>query len=44
MGRTHSMHGETRNVCKILVTKLEVKRELGRPKCRWDDNIKVDLI
>ena len=23
--------------------KSEGKRPLGRPKCRWDDNIKMDL-
>jgi hypothetical protein len=25
-----------------LVGNLEVKTSLGRPRCRWDDNIKVD--
>ena len=23
--------------------KPEVKRRLGRPRCRWEDNIKIDL-
>jgi hypothetical protein len=26
-----------------LVEKPEANRELGRPKCRWDVNIKMDL-
>jgi hypothetical protein len=28
---------------KILVRKLEGKRPLGRPKSRWEDNIRMDL-
>jgi hypothetical protein len=28
---------------KIVARKLEVKRPLGRPKCRWDNDIKMDL-
>jgi hypothetical protein len=32
-----------RNACKILVGKPEGKRPLGRPRCRWVDNIKIDL-
>jgi hypothetical protein len=35
--------GETRNVYAILVGKPEGKRPLGRPRCRWVDNIKMDL-
>jgi hypothetical protein len=31
---------EMRNVYKILVTKPEGKRQLGRPMCRWKDNIR----
>jgi len=27
----------------VLVGKPEVKRPLGRPKHRWEDNIKMDL-
>jgi hypothetical protein len=30
-------------VYKILVGKPEGKRPLGRPRCKWEDNIKVDL-
>jgi hypothetical protein len=28
---------------RILVEKSEGKRLLGRPTCRWEDNIKMDL-
>jgi hypothetical protein len=35
--------GEKRNVCRILVGKLEGKRPLGRQRHRWTDNIKMDL-
>jgi hypothetical protein len=35
--------GETRNAYRILVGKSEGKRPLGRPRCRWVDNIKMDL-
>jgi hypothetical protein len=37
------MHGEGRGVYRVLVGRPEVKRPLGRPKCRWEDNIKMDL-
>jgi hypothetical protein len=36
--------GEKRNVYRLLVGKPEVKRPLGRPRCRWIDNIKMDLL
>ena len=32
-----------RGVHKVLVTKPEGKRPLGRPRRRWEDNIKMDL-
>jgi hypothetical protein len=35
--------GEKRNPYRILVGKLERKRPLGKPKCRWEDNIRMDL-
>jgi hypothetical protein len=34
---------ETRNAYRILVGKPEGKRPLGRPRSRWDDNIKMDF-
>jgi hypothetical protein len=36
--------GEKRNVYVLLVGKPEGKRPLGRPRCRWIDNIKIDLL
>jgi hypothetical protein len=36
--------GEKRNVYSLLVGKPEGKRPLGRPRCRWIDNIKIDLL
>jgi hypothetical protein len=35
--------GEGRGVHRVLVGKPEGKRTLGRPRCRWEDNIKMDL-
>jgi hypothetical protein len=34
---------EKRNASRILVRKPEGKRPLGRPRHRWEDNIKIDL-
>jgi hypothetical protein len=30
-------------VYTVLLVELERKRPLGRPRCRWEDNIKVDI-
>ncbi|KAJ4428645.1 hypothetical protein ANN_25638 [Periplaneta americana] len=35
--------GESRNACRVLVGRPEGKRPLGRPRCRREDNIKMDL-
>jgi hypothetical protein len=35
--------GEDRGVYRVLVEKPEGKRPLGRPRHRWEDNIKLDL-
>jgi hypothetical protein len=35
--------GEKRNVYRILVEKLAKKRQQRRPRCRWADNIKMEL-
>jgi hypothetical protein len=36
--------GKKRNAYRLLVVKPERKRTLGRPRCRWIDNIKMDLL
>jgi hypothetical protein len=36
--------GEKRNVYRLLVGKPEGKRQLRRPRHRWIDNIKMDLL
>jgi hypothetical protein len=43
MDRACSTNEEKRNAYRKLVGKLEGKRPLGRPRCRWVDNIKIDL-
>jgi hypothetical protein len=35
--------GEGRGVFRVLVGRRERKRPLGRLRCRWEDNIKMDL-
>ena len=35
--------GESRGVYRVLVGKPEGKRPLGRPRRRWEDNIKMDI-
>jgi hypothetical protein len=35
--------GEGRGVYRDFVGKPEERRPLGRPRCRWGDNIKMDL-
>jgi hypothetical protein len=39
MGRACS----TKGICRTLARKPEGKIPLGRPRCKWVDNIKVDL-
>jgi hypothetical protein len=36
--------GEKRTLYRLLVRKPEGKRPLGRPRRRWIDNIKMDLL
>jgi hypothetical protein len=35
--------GEGRNVYRVLVGRPQGKRRLGRPRRRWEDNIKMNL-
>jgi hypothetical protein len=40
----HAAHmGETRNAYNILTRESEGKRPLGRPRGRWEDNMRMDL-
>jgi hypothetical protein len=39
----HVHMGERRNAYRILVGKPDGRRQLGRPRRRWVDNIKMDL-
>ena len=43
MGRACSTYGARRGVYRVLVGKPEAKRPLGRPSCRWVDNIRMDI-
>ena len=43
MDGAFSTYGEMRGVYRVLVRKPEGKRPLGRPRHRWEDNIKMDL-
>jgi hypothetical protein len=43
MGKACSKDGEKRNAYRILVGKPGGKRPLGRSRCRWVDNIRMDL-
>jgi hypothetical protein len=35
--------GEVRGVYRVLLGKPEGRRLVGRPRLRWEDNIKMDL-
>ena len=43
MGGACGAYGEEGGVHRVLVGKPEGKRPLGRPRHRWEDNIKMDL-
>ena len=43
MGRACSTMRDRRGVYMVLVGKPKGKRPLGRPRSRWEDNIKMDL-
>jgi hypothetical protein len=43
MGGACSAYGEGRGVYRVLVRKPEGKRPLGRPRRRWEENIKMEL-
>jgi len=43
MGGACSAYGGEERLYRMLVGKPEGKRPLGRPRRRWEDNIKLDL-
>jgi hypothetical protein len=43
MERSFSMNGEKMSAYRVLVAKPDGKRPLGRPRCRWMNNIEVNL-
>jgi hypothetical protein len=43
VGWTCGTHGEGRGVYRVLVGTPEGRRPLGRPRRRWENNIKMDL-
>jgi len=43
VGWACSTYGKRRGVYRVLVGKPVRKRPLGRPRLRWEDNIKMDL-
>jgi hypothetical protein len=43
MGGACSTYGGKRGAYRILVGRPEGRRPLGRPRRRWEDNIKMDL-
>ena len=43
MGGACGVYGGGESCAQVLVGKPEVKRTLGRPRRRWEDNIKMDL-
>jgi hypothetical protein len=44
MGGACSTNEEKRNAYRLLVGKPEGRRPLGRPRRRWVNNIKMDLV
>jgi hypothetical protein len=43
MGGACRADGDERGVYRVLVGKPEGKRPLGRPRRRWEDNIKINV-
>jgi len=43
MDRACSAHVEMRSVYRVLVGKREGKRRFGKPRLRWEDNIKMNF-
>jgi hypothetical protein len=43
MDETCNMHERRKNAYKIVAGKPDANRQLGRPRHKWEDNIKMDL-
>ena len=43
MGGTFSAYGGEKRRYRVFVRKPEGKRPFGKPSCRWENNIKMDL-
>jgi hypothetical protein len=43
IGRACSTYGERSGVYRVLMGRPGGKRPLGRLRCRWENNIKIDL-
>ena len=43
MGGARRAHGGEKRLYRVLVGKSEGKRPLGRPRRRWEDNIRMNL-
>jgi hypothetical protein len=43
MGGAYSMYWGEERCIQVLVGKSEGSRSLGTPRCRWEDNIKIEL-
>jgi hypothetical protein len=42
-GKAFSTYGEKRDAYRVLVRKPVERRPLGKPRPRWEDNIKMGL-
>jgi len=43
MGSACSSYGERRDAYRVLVGKPEGKRQFGRLRLRWEDNIRINI-
>jgi hypothetical protein len=43
MGGAVAQMGEEKGMYRVSVGKTKAKRSLGRPRCKWEDHIEMDL-
>jgi len=43
MGGACGTYGREESGYRVMIEKPEKKKPLGRPRCKWEDNIKTDL-